>query len=127
MPVKWFLGREPAALLALVAVAVKLVSAFWWHASVVHQAQVNTAAAALVAVGIALAAHDSLGPALLGALQAVLAAAVGFGLHWSADQQALVMSAAAALLAMWTRTQVTAKVSAAGQRVPSPVAPVQST
>jgi hypothetical protein len=38
---------------------------------------------------------------------------VGFGLHWSADHQAVVMAAAAALVAMFVRTQVTAPVQPA--------------
>lgn len=121
MRVPLIFGREPAAILALVAVLVKLGSAFWWHASVLEQARVNTLAAAVVAVIIAFAVHDGYGAAILGLAQAALAAAVGFGLHWSADQQALTLSFVTVLLSMWTRTQVTAKISASAQRVPSPI------
>lgn len=115
------LGREPAAVLAFVAAMVKLVSAFWWHASAHDQALVNTLAACVLAVGIAVMAHDSGGPALVSLAQAALAAAVGFGLHWDAGRQATVLTVITLAVAMWTRTQVTAKVSAAGQRVPSPI------
>lgn len=106
-------GREPAAILALIAVAVKLASAFWWHADVTTQATVNTLAAAIVAVIVASVVHDGYGAAILGFAQAAIAAAVGFGLHWSPDQQALVLSFVTAVLAMWTRNTVIAPVSAA--------------
>lgn len=106
-------GREPAAILALIAVAVKLASAFWWHATVTEQASVNTIAAAVVALIVAGVVHDGYGAAILGFAQAAIAAAVGFGLHWSPDQQALVLSFVTAVLAMWTRNTVIAPVSAA--------------
>lgn len=124
MSIKLF-GREPAAVLALVAALVKLASAFWWHATVVQQAQVNTVAACIVAVAVACIVHDGYGAAILGLLQAAMAAAVGFGLHWSAGNQALVMATATAFLAMWTRGQVVAPVAAAA--LPSAKRPVQST
>lgn len=48
-------------------------------------------------------------PALIiGFVNAVVALAVGFGLDWTGDQVSLVMAAVAALLAVVTRTQVTA-------------------
>jgi membrane associated rhomboid family serine protease len=47
-------------------------------------------------------------PALiLGALQAILALGVGFGLKLSPDQMALVLAASAAVFAVITRSQVT--------------------
>lgn len=106
-------GREPALWLALVAVAVKLTSAFWINVSSDQQAVINAAAAAAVGLLVAVSVHDGLSAAVLGFVQAIVALAVGFGLHWSPDQQALVMTAAAAVVAMWTRTQVTAPVTAA--------------
>ncbi|MFD7016148.1 hypothetical protein [Streptomyces sp. NPDC059928] len=105
-------GREPAAVLAVIAAAVKLASAFWFHTTVTQQATVNTAAATAVALIIAIVVHDGVGAALLGFIQAGMAAAVGFGLHWSADTQAVVFTFATALVAAFTRTQVTARVPA---------------
>ncbi|MFJ5886870.1 hypothetical protein [Streptomyces californicus] len=58
-------------------------------------------------------ASDGVGAALLGFIQAAIALAVGFGLDWSAEQQAVVLSVAAAVVAMWDRTQVTAPVAPA--------------
>lgn len=107
------LGREPALWLALVAVITQTISAFWAHVSTDQQAVINATAAALVGLIVAVTVHDGIGAGVLGLVQAGLALAVGFGLHWSPEQQATVLSLASAAVAMWTRTQVTAKVSAA--------------
>ncbi|WP_228994310.1 hypothetical protein [Streptomyces sp. DH8] len=106
------LGREPAVLLGLVAVLVKLVAAFGVEVSGEQQAVINAVAAAAVGVTLAVMASDGVGAALLGFVQAAIALAVGFGLDWSAEQQAVVLSVAAAVVAMWDRTQVTAPVPA---------------
>lgn len=103
-------GREPAAWLALVAVIVKLSTAFGLDLTDKQQAVINAAAAALVGLIVAFTVHDGIGAAAVGFLQAAIALAVGFGLHWSPEQQAVVLSFASAVVAMWTRTQVTAPV-----------------
>jgi hypothetical protein len=105
-------GREPVLWLALVAVIVKIVSAFWIHVSDNQQAVINAVAAALVGLIVAWIVHDGVGAAVLGFAQAVVALAVGFGLHWSPEQQALVMTAVQILISMFDRTQVTAPVTA---------------
>lgn len=105
-------GREPAAILALVAVAVKLVAAFWVDLSADSQALLNAAAAAIVGVIVAFATRDGISAAVYGLAQAVLALAVGFGLDWTAEQQAVVLSFVSVAVAMFVRTQVTAKVPA---------------
>ncbi|PBC71591.1 hypothetical protein BX265_6201 [Streptomyces sp. TLI_235] len=116
------LRREPALWLALVAALVKLGSAFGLAVNVEQQAVINALAAAIVGLVVAVAAHDSLSAPILGTVQAGLALAVGLGLHWTADQQAIVMTAVGAAVAMWTRTQVTAS---AGARPALPLAPVR--
>ncbi|MFB7672957.1 hypothetical protein ACFC26_16265 [Kitasatospora purpeofusca] len=103
-------GREPAAWLALVASLVKLLAAFGLDVTVDQQAMINTVAAAVVGLVVAVIVHDGAAAAIIGLIQAGLAAAIGFGLHWSADQQAVVMVAVAVVVGMWTRTQVTAPV-----------------
>jgi hypothetical protein len=105
------LGREPALWLALIAVGVKLATAFGLDVSTDQQAIINATAAALVGLIVAVLVHDGISAAILGLVQAGLALAVGYGLDWSADRQAVVMSAAAALVGMFVRTQVTAKVT----------------
>ncbi|MFF6844668.1 hypothetical protein ACFY8X_38760 [Streptomyces tanashiensis] len=107
-----FLGREPAAWLSLVAILVKLVSAFGVQVSPEMQATVNAVAAAGMGILIALAVHDGLGAAIIGLAQAALALGIGLGLNWSADKQAVVMTAVTIAVGMWDRTQVTAKVPA---------------
>ncbi|MCG6493449.1 hypothetical protein [Kitasatospora sp. A2-31] len=106
------LGREPALWLGLVAVLVKAGAAFGLQVTPDQQALVNALAAALVGAVVAFAVHDGAAAAILGLVQATIALAVGYGLDWSADQQAVAMSLVAAAVAMWTRTQVTAPVSA---------------
>lgn len=105
-------GREPAAWLTLVAVLVKLAVAFGWNASPEVQAAVNAVAAAGMGLLIAVLVHDGLGVALVGFAQSGLALAIGFGLDWSTDRQAVVMAAVTIAVGMWDRTQVTAKVPA---------------
>jgi hypothetical protein len=107
-----FLRREPAAWLALVAIAVKLAAAFGWDASTDVQAWVNGAAAAAMGLLIAIVAKDGIGAAVIGFAQAALALAVGLGLDWSAEKQAVVLAAATIVVGMWDRTQVTAPVPA---------------
>ncbi|WNI16249.1 hypothetical protein [Actinacidiphila sp. ITFR-21] len=115
-------GREPALWLALVAVIVKLSTAFGLDLTNDQQAVINAAAAAVVGLLVALSVHDGISAAVLGLVQAGLALAVGFGLHWSPEQQSTVLSLASALVAMWTRTQVTAKVPAAAVTAKKPTA-----
>ncbi|BFP50037.1 hypothetical protein KCMC57_64050 (plasmid) [Kitasatospora sp. CMC57] len=113
-------GREPAFLLAVVAAVVNGLPAFGVNLTSGQQAGVNAAAATVVAVAIAVIVHDGLGAALLGAIQAFGSLVIGFGFHWSTDQQAAVMLVATAVVAMWTRTQVTARVEA---KTPPPLTP----
>ena len=102
-------GREPAAIVAFIAVVIKLVAAFGVHLTSDQQAVLNAVAAAAVGLVVAVLAHDALAAPVYGLAQAALALAVGFGLHWSADQQAIVLSFVQVALAMFLRTQVTAK------------------
>lgn len=104
-------GREPAAVLAFVAVVIKLIASFGVHLSADQQAVLNAGAAAAVGLAVAFLAHDALAAPLYGFAQAALALAVGFGLHWSADQQAVVLSFVQVAIAMFVRTQVTARVA----------------
>lgn len=101
-------GREPAAVLAFVAVLIKLFSAFVLAVSPDVQAAINAVLAAGVGVWVAVVVHDGAAVAIYGFAQSGVALAVGLGLHWDADKQALVLSVVSVGLAMWTRGQVTA-------------------
>jgi hypothetical protein len=70
---------------------------------------------------VAVLVHDALAAPIYGFAQAALALAVGFGLHWSADQQAIVLSFVQVAIAMFLRTQITAKTPATAPRHAVPV------
>ncbi|MCX5209828.1 hypothetical protein OG689_11080 [Kitasatospora sp. NBC_00240] len=105
-------GREPALLLALVAAVVNGLPGLGVDLTSGEQAALNTAAATVVAIAIAVIVHDGLGAAILGLIQALGSLVIGFGFHWNTEQQAAVMLIATAAVAVWTRTQVTAPVPA---------------
>lgn len=107
-------GREPVALLAFVAVALKLGSAYGWDVSAELQTAIMVALSCIVAVveavvlktGAAFAAIVNLG-------HAGIALLLGLGLDMSAEQQALWMlliEGAVALVVV--RPQVTAPIAA---------------
>ncbi|MGW5529499.1 hypothetical protein [Streptomyces xanthochromogenes] len=111
--------REPAAWLALFAICVKLAVAFGLDASTDVQAWTNAVAAAAMGLLIAIIAKDGVGAAVIGFCQAGLALAVGLGLDWSTDRQAVVLSTITLVVGMWDRTQVTAPVPAASAKAPA--------
>jgi len=110
-------GREPAAWLALFAVAVKLFSAFVMDVDMETQAWVNAVAAAGMGVLIAWITKDGVVAAILGLVQAVISLAVGLGLDWDVATQAVVLSFVSLALGAYDRTQVTAPVTREGLRL----------
>lgn len=111
------LGREPAAWLALFAVAVKLFSAFVIDVDMETQAWVNAVAAAAMGVLIAWTTKDGVVAAILGLVQAVISLAVGLGLDWDVATQAVVLSFVSLALGAYDRTQVTAPVTREGLKL----------
>lgn len=106
-------GRDPALILTLVATAIRFVGAFFIDLSDGQQAALNAVATAGLSFIVAKTVRrDGQVPAFLGLVQAMLALAIGFGLHLSAESQAVIMSFVGAAAAMFTRTQVTAAVPA---------------
>jgi hypothetical protein len=114
------LGREPVLWLSLVAIGVKVISAFLVHVSTDQQAVINAAAAAIAGLLVAVSTRDGESGAILGVVQALLALGVGFGLRWTPDQQAMVMSLASTVVAMFVRTQVTAPVPPSAPALTAP-------
>lgn len=107
-------GREPATILAFIAVALKLGSAYGLGVTETQQALIMAFLSCVVAVaevfilktGAAFAALVNLG-------QAGIALFIGFGLDVSAEQQALWMLAIEGGLALFVvRPQVTAPIPA---------------
>jgi hypothetical protein len=110
-------SRDPALWLTLVATAVRLASAFVFHLTGEQQAVLNAAATAIAAMVVAVwVRRDGQVAALLGVAQALLALAIGFGLHVTAENQAVIMSFVGAVAAAFVRTQVLAPVSAVGDK-----------
>lgn len=112
--------REPALILALVASAVQMVSAFIWELTSTQQGTIN--ALAVVVAGLITAImvrSDQLAPAILGVIQAILALGLAFGLHLAPENQSVIMTFAAAVVAMFVRTQVVAPVPSQVPAVPA--------
>jgi hypothetical protein len=106
-------GREPALWAALVASAIQMFSAFVLPMSVEAQGALNALTVAVLGAITAFAVSSERGvPALLAAIKALIAVGLAFGLHWSPELQATVMTFAAAIAAMFIRTQVVAPVAA---------------
>jgi hypothetical protein len=105
-------GREPAVWLALIATSIRLIAAFWLHLSTDQQAVLNAVATAMVGLIVAMIVHDGQVAGILGFVQAVLALAIGFGLNFSPEAQAVIMSFVSTVVAMFVRTQVVAPVPA---------------
>jgi hypothetical protein len=106
------LGREPVALLAFVAVALKLGAAYGWDVSAELQAAIMAVLSCIVAVAEAVVLRNGAAfAALVNLGQAGIALLLGLGLHMSAEQQALWMLVIEGGLALAVvRPQVTAPI-----------------
>lgn len=104
------LNREPALLwIGLVAPIVAALAAFVFDADPELQGIVTAAAVAIAgAITAFLVRSDNLVPAITGAFQAVLAVVLAFGVDWSSAQQATLMMAVSAIVAVIVRDRVTA-------------------
>ncbi len=110
------LRREPALFwLSLVAPVVQALAAFMFNADPAMQGVINTAAVAIAgAITAMLVKADNLVPALTGAVQAVIALVVAFGLDWSAEQQAALTVPIGIVAGYIVRDRVVAPVPATG-------------
>ena len=105
-------GREPALVLAFFAAVVQVASTFLFTLTPEAQSLLNAAAIALAGLFTAIKVGDGISAAVLGFIQALVSVAVGFGLSWDAQTQAVVMALVAAGVALWVRDRVTAPVPA---------------
>jgi hypothetical protein len=113
------LSRDPAIWLTAFATTVRLVAAFWIDLSGEQQAVLNAVATALASFIVAVMVRkEGQVPALLGVVQAIIALAVGFGAHLSAEQQAIIMSVIGGVVAAFVRTQVVAAKTIDGDPAP---------
>jgi nicotinamide riboside transporter PnuC len=101
--------REPMQLLGLIRAALVLFSATVLPLTDAQQGTVMAALAALFGViGAFSVAAEKAAPLVAGLVEAILALAVAFGAHLSADLQGAVMAFAAAAIGFYLRTQVVA-------------------
>lgn len=113
------LGREPVAWAALVAVIIQVASAYYFHLTSTQQGLLNGATALVLGfVAAAMVSLEKSVPALIGAIQGVVAVAVGFGAHITPDQVSVVTALIATAAAFWMRTQVVAPVGLGGVSAP---------
>lgn len=104
------LARDPAVYTALVAALVMLVSTFIWNLTPQSQGAINGLAVLLAGAWASWKVSDGQLPLLLGILKGILAVGISFGLHLDDGKQLVIMTVAAALGAMFVRTQVGAPV-----------------
>lgn len=104
--------REPALIwIGLVAPVVQAITAFWLVNDPHSQGLINTAAVAVAAVVTAiLVKAEDLVSLIAGAVQALIALVMAFGLHWSTEQQAVVMVPLGLILSVVVRDRVVAPV-----------------
>lgn len=117
-------GREPVYLLAVIAIGLKLGSAYGLDVNEEQQALINTVLACAVAIASAVVLKSgAIGASILQFASALLALFLGFGLDLSAEEQAGWMSLVAAVLALVEHREVTAPVPQLKIEQTSPITP----
>lgn len=115
-------GREPVAILAFIAIALKLSAAYGWDVSDDKQAAIMAVLSCAVAVANAFILKSGAAfAAIVNLAQAGIALFLAFGLHMTAEQQALWMLAIEGGVAFFVRREVTAPVPALRIEQTSPV------
>lgn len=105
-------GREPVAILAFIAVALKLGSAYGWEVSAEQQTYIMATLAAVVALVEAFVLKTGAAfAAIVNLAQAALVLFLGFGLEMSATEQALWMLFVEGAAAFFLRREVTAPIA----------------
>lgn len=115
-------GREPAQLLALLAILVELGAAIGLPLDEQQQAYVNAAATAVMGALLAwTVAREQFAALVGGAVAAVGQLAVSLGVDVSPNTIAMIGTAITAALAYWLYGKVTAPVAPDGSQVPKVV------
>ena len=106
-----YIGREVAQISGFVAAGIQLAGSLLLGFTIEQQGLLNAAIVLILGVLTALAVSgEKAAPLIAGAVQAVLACSLSFGLLLSAPLQGAIMSLISAGVAFWLRTQVTAPV-----------------
>ena len=116
------LGREPVALLAFIAITLKLGAAYGWNVS----DEVQTAVMVFLSCAVALVEAFVLKTgaafaAIVNLAQAAITLFLALGLDMSAEQQALWMFAVEGFVALFLRREVTAPIASLRIEQSSPV------
>jgi nicotinamide riboside transporter PnuC len=114
MTVSKIFGREPALWAALLNAIVYILCAWIFHPSPEVEAGIIAVISAVLGMVVAFSTKDGVSAAILGLVKSMLALLLGFGLKMTADQQAGILSLAAAFTGMFVRTQATALVGPDG-------------
>nr|WP_237270681.1 hypothetical protein [Streptomyces caniscabiei] len=116
------MGREPVYILAFVAVALKLSSAYGLEVTADQQAVIMAVLSGVVALVEAIVLRTgAAAAAVVNLAQACLALFLGFGLDMTAEQQALWMLAVEGAIAIFLRREVTAPVQVLSIEQTSPL------
>ncbi|QAY05757.1 membrane protein [Gordonia phage Vasanti] len=123
-PARLIFGREPAMISAAIMAVVGLISGFWLPVSSSTQALIQTLVGAALALWVCLAVRENIVPGILAVVQAVLPPVVVTGADLTTDEQGQIYAAlttdeqgqiyaaAAVLLGLLARTNLTPKVPA---------------
>lgn len=104
-------GREPAVILGVIAATIQLLSSTALHLTVDQQAALNAVAVGVLGVTVAFMVHDGVVAAFTPAFHALIACALGFGVHMAPDVQSAIMLVVTAVGSAFVRHSVTSKVS----------------
>jgi hypothetical protein len=102
-------GREIPLWLALIS-ALVMAAGLLLKLTPDAQAALNGVALAVAGLIVAIKTRDGVSAFVLGLVKAVISLGLGFKLHISPDAQVVIMTLAAAITAMYVRTQATAPV-----------------
>lgn len=115
-------GREPVAILAFVAIALKLGAAYGWNVSDGLQTAIMVFLSCVVALAEAIVLKTGAAfAAIVNLAHAAIALLLGLGLNMTAEHQALWILIVEGLVALFLRREVTAPVALLRIEQTSPV------
>ncbi|QCG77034.1 membrane protein [Gordonia phage Ewald] len=109
-PARLIFGREPALISAAIMAIVGLISGFLLPISSTTQALIQTFVGALLALWVLVAVRENIVPGILAVVQAALPLVVVAGADLTTDEQGQIYAAAAILLGLLARPNLTSKV-----------------
>ncbi|QOC55886.1 holin [Gordonia phage DirtyBoi] len=111
-PARLIVGREPAMISSAIMAVVGLFSGFVLPISTTTQALIQALVGAILALWVLIAVRENIVPGILAVVQAALPLVVVAGADLTTDEQGQIYAAAAILLALLARPNLTPKVPA---------------